>query len=119
AVMLTVGLLTTITAGDVAPADWIGFALLQMVGGLAAGGGVGGLGVLVLRRVSLGSEGLYPVLVAALGGVAYGVAAAIGASGFVAVYVTGLLVGAYVPRHRRLILGAHEALANAGEIGLF
>lgn len=119
AVMLTVGLITTITAGGVTPADWIGFAVVQLLGGIAAGVIVGGSGVLLLRRVSLGSEGLYPVLVAALGGLAYGATVAVGASGFLAVYVTGLLVGAYVPRHRRLILGAHEALANAGEIGLF
>lgn len=119
AVMLTVGLITTITSGEVGALDWMAFAVLQVVGGLLAGGLVGGAGVLLLRRVSLGSEGLYPVLVAALGGLAYGAAVAIGASGFLAVYLTGLLVGAFVPRQRRLILGAHEALANAGEIGLF
>lgn len=119
AVMLTVGLLTTITSGGVGTASWVGFALLQILGGVAAGVVVGGTGVLLLRRVTLGSEGLYPVLVAALGGLAYGAAATVGASGFVAVYLTGLLVGAFVPRHRRLILGTHEALANAGEIGLF
>lgn len=119
AVMLTVGLLTMITSGDVGTADWIRFAALQLIGGLAAGAAVGGAGVLLLRKAPLGSEGLYPVLVAALGGVAYGVAVALGASGFVAVYLTGLLIGAFVPRHRRLILGSHEALANAAEIGLF
>jgi cell volume regulation protein A len=119
AVMLTVGLLSMITEGDVGASDWVAFAALQLVGGLATGGAVGGAGVLLLRRVPLGSEGLYPVVVAALGGMAYGMAVAVGASGFVAVYVTGLLIGALVPRHRPLILGTHEALANAAEIGLF
>lgn len=119
AVMLTVGLLTTITAGDVESADWVVFAVVQLVGGLVAGGAVGAAGVVLLRKVSFGSEGLYPVVVAALGGVAYGIAATMSASGFVAVYVTGLLIGALVPRHRRLILASHEALANAAEIGLF
>ena len=119
AVMLTVGLLSMLTSNDVAASDWVVFAAVQLFGGLAVGGAVGGAGVMLLRRVPLTSEGLYPVVVAALGGMAYGAGAAIGASGFLAVYVTGLLVGALVPRHRRLILGSHEALANAAEIGLF
>ena len=119
AVMLTVGLLSMVTTSGVGVADWIVFAAMQLFGGLAVGGTVGGAGVLLLRRVPLSSEGLYPVVVAALGGVAYGIAVSVGASGFVAVYVTGLMIGALVPRHRRLILGSHEALANAAEIGLF
>jgi potassium/hydrogen antiporter len=64
-------------------------------------------------------EGLYPLTVIAFGALAYGLAATIGASGFVAVYVTGVLVGALLPRQRRAILGFHEAVANAAEIGLF
>jgi cell volume regulation protein A len=52
-------------------------------------------------------------------GVAYGTAAAAGASGFLAVYVCGLIVGARVPRHRRGIRTFHEGLANIAEIGLF
>ena len=42
-----------------------------------------------------------------------------GTSGFVAVYVTGLIVGARVPRHRRSIRAFHEAMASTAEIGLF
>ena len=56
---------------------------------------------------------------AAFGALAYGLAATLGASGFVAVYVTGLMAGALLPRQRRFILGFHEAVANAAEIGLF
>jgi cell volume regulation protein A len=119
AVMLTVGLLATLTTGGVGPGEWVTFAVVQLLGGVAVGGGIGVLGVLLLRRVELGVEGLYPVLALAIGGAAYGVAAALGASGFVAVYLTGLAIGGFVPRHRRTVLGVHEALANAAEVGLF
>jgi potassium/hydrogen antiporter len=118
AVMLTVGLIATYTEAAT-PGQWALFALVQLLGGGIAGLAVGGLGVLALRRVSLVVEGLYPVVAVAFGGMAYGLAAQLGASGFVAVYVTGLLIGALVPRHRRAIRGFHEALANAAEIGLF
>jgi potassium/hydrogen antiporter len=118
AVMLTVGLLATYDGG-VSAGTWVIFAVVQLVGGGLVGGAVGGLGVLVLRRLDLGADGLYPLVAAAFGGVAYGLAAHLGASGFVAVYLAGLVIGALVPRRRRAIRGFHEALANAAEIGLF
>jgi potassium/hydrogen antiporter len=119
AVMLTVGLLATLEGGAVGPRDWAVFALLQLVGGLAVGAAVGGAGAWLLRRIELGVEGLYPVLALAIGGVAYGAASSVGASGFIAIYLAGLLIGGLVPRHRRSVLGFHEAMANASEVGLF
>ncbi len=119
AVMLTVGLTATLTTGPVGVGGWVAFAAAQLLGGVAVGGLVGVAGVWLLRRIDLGIAGLYPVLAAAIGGLAYGAAAVLGASGFVAVYLAGVLVGSLVPRHRRGILGFHEAMANAAEIGLF
>jgi cell volume regulation protein A len=119
AVMLTVGLIATLQDGPSGPGAWLAFAATQLFGGVAIGAVVGGAGVWLLRRIDLGIAGLYPVLAAAVGGLAYGSAATLGASGFVAVYLAGVLLGALVPRHRRGILGFHEAMANAAEIGLF
>jgi cell volume regulation protein A len=119
AVMLTVGLLATLEGEASGPLDWTLFAVTQLLGGGAIGIGVGAAGVWLLRRIELGVEGLYPVLALAIAGVAYGTAAGLGGSGFVAVYLAGLLVGGLVPRHRRSVLGFHEAMANAAEVGLF
>lgn len=118
AVMLTIGLIATYDQGATA-GQWVAFAVVQLVGGAAAGALVGWLAVTLLRRTPLRLEGLYPITVAAFGGLAYGLAVSVGGSGFVAVYLTGVLVGALLPRQRRVILGFHEALANAAEIGLF
>jgi len=118
AVVLTVGLITTFERGASA-GEWVLFALLQMLGGTAIGALIGALGVLALRRLRLTIEGFYPLAVAAFGILAYGIAVQIGASGFVAVYVAGLILGALLPRHRRVILDFHEAIGNASEIGLF
>lgn len=119
AVLLTVGLLAVIETGGTRPLDWVVFLTLQLGLGALAGAAVGLGGAWLLRRVELGLEGLYPVVAAALAGLAYGLAAAAGGSGFLAVYLAGLAVGGLVPRHRRSIRGFHEAMANAAEIGLF
>lgn len=118
AVMLTVGALATFTQ-PVAVGDWVVFGTRQLVGGAATGVAVGTIAVTVLNRVRLVSSGLYPVLALAAAALGYGLAAALGTSGFLSVYVVGLLVGARVPRHRRPIQAFHDALANTAEIGLF
>lgn len=118
AILLTIGILEA-WASDPTWVDWLRFGVVQLVGG-AAVGALAGLGAAwLLRRVELGAAGLYPVLALAFAGVAYGSAAIVGASGFLAVYVCGLLVGAGVPRHRRGIRTVHEGLANIAEIALF
>jgi potassium/hydrogen antiporter len=119
AVMLTVGALAVYEGVQATASDWIVFLLVQLLGGALVGAVLGLGAVALLRRVELGVGGLYPVLAAAVAGMAYGVAATLGASGFVAVYVAGLLIGGLVPRHRRAVLGFHEAMANAAEVGLF
>ena len=119
AVMLTVGLVAIADGAASGAGEWATFAAMQLGGGMVLGGVVGLAGVWVLRNVGLGVEGLYPVFAAAIGAAAYGVAANLGASGFVAVYVAGLAIGAFVPRHRRAVLGFHEVMANAAEVGLF
>lgn len=119
AVMLTVGLVAVAGGAEAGVWSWVAFAATQLIGGVLVGAAVGATGAWLLRRVELSVEGLYPILALAVGGLAYGAAARLGASGFVAVYLAGLLIGAFVPRHRRAVLGFHEAMANAAEVGLF
>jgi cell volume regulation protein A len=116
--MLTVGALELINRTP-APGEWIAFAGIQLIGGVVIGVVVALLGCEVLNRIRLGSAGLYPVLATSVAGLAYGLAAYVGASGFLAVYVAGLLVGARVPRHRRSIRTFHDGIAAAAGIGLF
>ncbi|GAA1097814.1 potassium/proton antiporter [Nocardiopsis metallicus] len=118
AIMLTIGLLAT-WQGAPTPADWTVFALLQLGGGIAVGALAGLAGSWLLTRVNLGPAGVYPVLALGVAGLSYGSAAMLGASGFLAVYVTGLIVGARAPLHRRGIRSFHEGLSNTAEVGLF
>lgn len=118
AIMLTIGLIETWRA-DPGVGDWAVFALLQMGGGLAVGGLVGMAGSWLLTRNNLGPEGAYPVVALGVAGLAYGIAAAVGASGFLAVYVAGLVVGARVSLHRRGIRTFHQGLSSTAGVGLF
>ena len=118
AILLTVGLLEAFRSGASA-GDWLLFGLLQLGGGLAVGGLAGLAGVLALTRLELSTTSLYPVLALGVAGLSYGLAAAAGASGFLAAYVTGIVVGTRAARHRRAVRSFHDGLANAAEIGLF
>lgn len=118
AILLTVGLLATVE-GAVSPTDWVVFGLRQLVGGAAIGVASGWVGALALNRSRLGSTGLYPVLGLGVAGLAYGFATAGGTSGFLAVYVAGVVVAARAPRLRRALRTFHEGLAATAQIALF
>ncbi len=81
---------------------------------------VGGrLLVALLGRVRLGGSGLYPVLVLVLAGLLYGATTVAGGSGFVAVFIAGLLLGdarlPYGEEIDRFTLG----LASMAEVVVF
>lgn len=117
AVMLTIGMVE-VWRGDPGPGDWVTFGLLHLLGGLVVGIAIGLLARLALRQLHLPSASSYPVLALAIAGLSYGVATELGSSGFLAVYLTGLVLG----RKRRLVrslLHFHEGLAAAAEAVLF
>jgi len=118
AVLLTAGLLAT-WEGHVGAADWIVFGVRQLGGGLLVGLAVGWLGAELLTRSHLTSSSLYPVLALGVGGLAYGGAAALAMSGFLAVYVAGMVVAAKAPSRRRAVRTFLEGLASTAQIGLF
>ena len=118
AVLLTVGLLSSWDAPSTASA-WIGFGALQLIGALAVGTAVGWAGAWLLRRVDLGTGGLYPVLALGVAGLAYGAAVAVGASGFLAVYLAGIVLAGEAPRRRRSVQLFVGALSSGAEVGLF
>lgn len=118
AVLLTVGLLSAWDAPPTASA-WLAFGAVQLVGGVAVGFAVGAAGSTLLRRLELGTAGLYPVLALGVAGASYGVAAAVGASGFLATYIAGIVVAFGSPRRRGGIRSTIGALSSGAEVGLF
>jgi cell volume regulation protein A len=96
-----------------------GLVLYELAVGLVVGLAVGWLGRVTLGRLALPSAGLYPLATVALVLLAFGAAGSVGASGFLAVYVAGLVVGSARLPHRRAVLGFATSLALLAELGLF
>jgi potassium/hydrogen antiporter len=93
--------------------------LLQMEIG-AAIGVVGGRGLLwFMRRVSLPGEGLYSIRTLAGAAVLFGVATIAHGSGFLAVFLAGIVLGDERAPYKREIERFHSALASLAEIVAF
>ncbi|HME27680.1 MAG TPA: potassium/proton antiporter [Acetobacteraceae bacterium] len=102
-------------------ATWLNGALLfarEMLGGTAIGLGGGWLLALLLRRLSL-EVPTAMVLVLAFGLALFGLAQVLGTSGFLAIYLAGVLIGASPHPARREIGNFVEGCAWLAQIVLF
>lgn len=93
-----------------------GFELI--VGGVV-GCAVGPVGAFALRRVALPASGLYPIAALSLTFVSYGGAVLLHGSGFLAVYLTALILGNSRLPHRAATRGFAEGAAWLAQILLF
>ncbi|MCO8277339.1 potassium/proton antiporter [Actinoplanes sp. TRM 88003] len=91
----------------------------ELAAGAAIGYAVGAAGRWLLRNAALPSAGLYPIAAVGLTVLAYAGGAVAHASGFLAVYVAGVVLGNGRIPHRRAILGFADGLAWVAQIGLF
>ncbi|MEV0196113.1 potassium/proton antiporter [Nonomuraea sp. NPDC050691] len=92
---------------------------VELVIGAAVGLAVGPAGAYALRRVALPASGLYPIAVLALTFVSYGGAVLLHGSGFLAIYLTALILGNSRLPHRAATRGFAEGAAWLAQIGLF
>lgn len=93
AILLTIGCLEVLSGRMEFGAGLVVLFVQQMGLGTIIGLGVGWLAVHLINRINLAAPGLYPVLAAACGLSAFGLAAALGGSGFLAIYIAGIVVG--------------------------
>ncbi|UGY95088.1 potassium/proton antiporter [Streptomyces gobiensis] len=115
-------LVVALSALDHEPTYWyilLGKIALQLAIGLAVGLGIGKLGELGLRHVALPASGLYPIAVMALCVLAYAGGALAQGSGFLAVYVSALVLGNAKLPHRPAVRGFADGVAWIAQIGLF
>ncbi|EKK04618.1 sodium/hydrogen exchanger [Rhodopirellula baltica SH28] len=119
AIFLTVGLIEVLTGQTPFGFGLVTLFLNQAVVGTAMGMAVGWAGAWVLQHIRLEAAGLYPVMATALGLFSFGMASELGGSGFLAVYLTGVVIGNRRPVFHRGIVLFHDALAWMCQILMF
>ena len=90
----------------------------EMVGGAVLGGAGGWALLAVLRRIPV-ETAVLPVLALAAVLTLFGGAQRAGASGFLAVYVMGVIAGTHEYRARNRVIEVHEAFAWLAQVTLF
>lgn len=119
AVFLTIAL-TSLVAQPAQPiSQFFLFFLQQMILGVLGGIVIGQLGLWLINRLRLEYDGLYPVLTLALAMLTYGATAALGGSGFLAVYLAALLLGNRDFIHKKSLTRFHDGMAWLMQIAMF
>ncbi|HEY1274228.1 MAG TPA: potassium/proton antiporter [Thermoleophilaceae bacterium] len=119
AVVLVLGFIDTITEPDFGALDMIGRGVLELSIGAASGILVGLGAAEAFRRVRFGTTGLYPVGSIAAAALSFGLADVLHGSGFIAAYLTGLILGSAQIPARRTIADFHDGLAWVSQIAVF
>lgn len=119
AIFLTVALVGVLAAGGTSPASGVLVEFVQQFGIGAAVGWFGGrwLGALI-NRLSLVTA-LYPLLAAAGGVFIFGAAAVMNGSGFLAIYIAGVVLGNMPLQASQNILRVHDGLSWLSQITMF
>ena len=119
AVFLTVSLISLLVNPNVSVFDLVPAFVLQMVLGAVLGTIMGRGMVIVVNRLRLEYEGLYPVLSLSLVLLTYSATTAVGGNGFLAVYLAGLVMGNNDFIHKSSLRRFHDGLAWLMQITMF
>ena len=120
AVILTVSLTRALVRGERPHVlELLGDVVIEFAIGAAAGFVLGWLSRRLLARLNLRALGLYPVLTLAIALFSFGFTTQIGGSGFLAVYITGVMIGNGAVPYRHGVLRTHNAAAWLSQIVMF
>jgi len=119
AIFLTIGCIELLLGNVAFGPSLLGLFASQMAVGTIAGL-AGGFGASwLVNRIELGAAGLYPVLVSALCLLIYGITVQLGGSGFLAVYLAGVVIGNRPMIFQQGIRRFHDAIAWLAQIIMF
>lgn len=121
---MAVILTTVVTQSLLEPVSGLGWrvpatVLIQIVVGGALGLGIGFGGRMLLSRVRLPAAGLYAVVLVACGFLSFAVPTLLHGSGFLSVYVAGVVLGNGHLPYKAGLLRVHDALAWLSQITMF
>jgi cell volume regulation protein A len=120
AVILTLALISNL----VTPSSTFGWQIVldvvrQLVLGVVFGLAFGHGGRFLLRKLRVPTVGLYPALTLATAFLAFGVPTVLSGSGFLSVYITGMILGSGELPYRPGLTRVHDALAWLSQITMF
>jgi len=119
AIFLTIGLIQYMVSPDM---SWTSFVVLffqQMTIGLIAGLLFGRLITWLINHANLGYDGLYPVLALSFVPLIYSITDLLGGSGFLAVYLAGLVMGNSIFVHQKSLLNFFDGIGWLMQICMF
>jgi len=119
AYVLTIACLTLVVNQDQSVLSIIPLFFKQMVIGGIAGFGFGKLSKIIINKIRLDFEGLYPVLVIALMYITFSATDFVGGNGFLAIYICAVYLGNQDLIHKNTILKMFDGLAWLMQIVLF
>lgn len=119
AYVLTIAFLSLIVNPEQEMSSIITLFLKQMILGGIAGFAFGKLSKLIINKIKLDYEGLYPVLVIALMFVTFSATDFVGGNGFLAIYIAAVYLGNQDLIHKKTILRMYDGLAWLMQIVLF
>jgi potassium/hydrogen antiporter len=119
AYVLTIAFLTLVIHQDQGILTIVPIFLQQMIVGGIAGLLFGRLSKLIINKIKLDFEGLYPVLVIAIMFITFSATDFIGGNGFLAIYICAVYLGNQDLIHKKTILKMYDGLAWLMEIVLF
>jgi cell volume regulation protein A len=119
AILLVLGFIEKLMNPDYGIADFLWLFVRQIAIGGAVGLAVGYLFTFALREARLATAGLYPVATLAAVALAFGAADTIHGSGFLAVYITGLMLGSAAIPAKQTIATFHEGMAWVAQLSMF
>ncbi len=119
ALLLVLGFINWLDQRGYGIADMAWLFVRQLAVGVVIGIGSGWLAAQALRRARLATAGLYPVASLATVAVAYGAADSLHGSGFLAVYLAGLVVGSVSIPAQQTITHFHQGLSWVAQLTMF
>src|SRR5690554_2990404 len=119
AIFLTVGLLEVLVNDMELGVGMLQLFVMQMGIGAVVGVAMGWASIHVVNRIKLVASGLYPILVGTFGLLAFGIAANLGGSGFLAIFIAGVIIGNHRMVFQRSTYLFHDGLAWLSQITMF
>jgi cell volume regulation protein A len=119
AYFLTISLTSIVKSGEINGGELVIHFLQEFIIGAAMGYAMGKGSRWIINRIRLDSDGLYPVLLLGLAMFTYSATAFVGGNGFLAIYLSAVILGNSTFIHKRTLIRFYEGQAWLMQIVLF